>query len=48
MVKTAHKTTRTRLRAWNPPAPPMTDFAVITTMHDFRTGHLETSVLNLA
>jgi hypothetical protein len=47
MVKTAHKTTRTRLRAWNPPAPPMTDFAAQTTMHHFRTGHLETNVLNL-
>ena len=47
MVKTAYKTTRTRLRAWNPPAPPMTDFAAQTTMHHFRTGHRKTSVLNL-
>ena len=46
-VKVAATTIRTRLRVWNPPAPPMADFAVQTTMHHFRAGHLETSVLNL-
>jgi len=46
-VKTAKPSTRTRLRAWNPPAPPMTDFAAKTRCTISELVIRETSVLNL-